>query len=222
MTGSNCGSKHYFNKGLENSEMANYDLAVRDFSEAIALDPGNAEAYRNRGKAVLHGGFIPLMPYMKRKDYRNAIADFSHAIVLNPRNAAAYLDKGMAFLWRGEHSLLHRWGKGDYRNAIADFSHAIDFGRSDAKSFCLRGIAYSVLREYKLAVADLSRTIILDPRCAAAYFWRGFCSANLGNEDDSNENYKKAVELNPKLEIGSSWAMVFKSDIRWVGYDWPV
>ena len=109
MTGSNCDSKYYFSKGLENSEMANYDLAVRDFSEAIALDPGNAEAYRNRGKAVLHGGFTPLMPYMKGKDYRNAIADFSHAIVLNPSNAAAYLDRGMAFLWRGEHRLLHRW-----------------------------------------------------------------------------------------------------------------
>ena len=161
------------------------------------------------------------MAYTKGKDYRDAIADFSRSIALNPSNPTVYLDRGMAFLWRGEHRLLHRWGKGDYRRAIADFSHAIDLGRSDAKPFCLRGMAYFVLRDYELAFGELSRAIILDPKYAAACHWRALCSSHLGHEDDSNEDYKKAVRLNPELEISSSRDMVFKNEIRWVGYDWP-
>ena len=48
MTSSNDESSHFFTKGLKNSEMRNFDLAIKDFTEAIAMDPANPEAYRNR------------------------------------------------------------------------------------------------------------------------------------------------------------------------------
>ena len=39
----------YNNRGLAYFEKGQYDLAISDYSEAIAIDPKNAAAYYNRG-----------------------------------------------------------------------------------------------------------------------------------------------------------------------------
>ncbi len=224
MTTSNSGSKYYFNEGIQSARMADYESAVKNFDEAIALDPGNAEAHRNRGKAVLFGGSPRIMKYVRPKHYRKAIADFSRAIVLNPNNAVAYLDRGMAFLWRGEGKLFHRWGKGDYTKAIADFSHAIELGRNDAQCFRLRGIAYLLLKDpelIRLAYSDLNQAIKLEPTGAASYWWRRYCFAQMGNEAAAEIDYKKAIELDPKLRTNSVWKEASDTDVRFAGFEWP-
>src|SRR5262245_38906590 len=59
-----------------NEKKDHYDRAMRDFDEAIRLNPKDASYYRPRGYAYYHKG-----------DYDRAIRDFDEAIRLDPKRA---------------------------------------------------------------------------------------------------------------------------------------
>ena len=58
------------------------DSAIRDFDEAIRLQPMFSRAYVLRGSS-----------YMLKGDHKKALADFDQAMRVDPRNAAAYCDR---------------------------------------------------------------------------------------------------------------------------------
>ena len=60
--------------GRAYAKKGDYDKAIADYTEAIRLDPKNAEAYCNRGHA-----------YEEKGDYDKAIADCTEAIRLDPK-----------------------------------------------------------------------------------------------------------------------------------------
>jgi tetratricopeptide (TPR) repeat protein len=80
------------------------DRKIADLSQAIALNPNNADAYRNRG--LLHG---------RKRDYDLALGDFHRALSLNPNDARAHALRGL--VWER---------KGESKQAIADFDRAIE------------------------------------------------------------------------------------------------
>ena len=68
----------YSNRGVAYWKKSEYDRAIADYTEAIALDPNDAIAYSNRGAA-----------YKKRGEVDRAIADYTKAIALDPNYANA-------------------------------------------------------------------------------------------------------------------------------------
>jgi tetratricopeptide (TPR) repeat protein len=97
----------------------NYTWAIAAASEAIRVDPKNANALSIRGLAYANMG-----------DNDRAIADFSEAIRLDPKFATAFHNRGIAYEW-----------KGDKGRAVADYSEAIRLDPKHAASFCSRGRA---------------------------------------------------------------------------------
>jgi len=73
-------------QGIENIETENYEQAVEDLSEVIALAPDNAEAYYQRGVA-----------YGSLENLEQALTDLDKAIELDPDYAEAYLLRGYAY-----------------------------------------------------------------------------------------------------------------------------
>ncbi len=73
-------------------------LELADCSVAIGLDPGQADAYIDRGNA-----------WWTRKDYDRALADYSAAIRLDPGQADAYNNR--AWVWATCPDAKHRDGK---------------------------------------------------------------------------------------------------------------
>ena len=86
----------YWNEGYK-------DKAISDFSEVIRLNPKEAWAYYQRGRAYLG------------KDDNKAISDFTQTIRLNPNFVEAYTLRGNAY----------SFGKKDYKKAIADYESAL-------------------------------------------------------------------------------------------------
>ena len=78
------------------------DGAVRNFSEAIRIDPKYPDSYSERGQALFKLG-----------ETERAIADYSAAIQRDPQFGAALRARGMAYLYRGSADL-----------ALADLSRA--------------------------------------------------------------------------------------------------
>ena len=70
----------YCNRGCATGGKAENAKAIRDYTEAIRLDPKDAEAYYSRGFC-----------YHQRREYDKAIADLTEAIRFNPKHAAAYM-----------------------------------------------------------------------------------------------------------------------------------
>ena len=92
----------HLSEGIACLEMRNYDKAIDHLTEAIRLNPKNAEAYNFRGVAWKYKG-----------QFDNMIRDCTEAIRIDPKFAAAYHNRGRA--WRG---------KKEYDKAIQDFTQA--------------------------------------------------------------------------------------------------
>lgn len=75
-----------------------YDNAIAEFTQAIKLDPGDADAYLGRGNT-----------WRAKKDYDNAIADYTEAIKLDPKNGGMYNSR--AWLWATCPDAKYRDGK---------------------------------------------------------------------------------------------------------------
>jgi TonB family protein len=91
-----------------------YDSAVNDYNKAIELNPKDAVAYLNRGRA-----------YHSKTNYDLAIADFAKAIEINPKDLSAYLNRGDAFEKKGN----PQQALGDYKKVVE-----IDAGNEAAKN----------------------------------------------------------------------------------------
>jgi tetratricopeptide (TPR) repeat protein len=70
-------AKTHFDNGERLYFQKNYDGAIREFTEAIRLDPKNAEAYSQRG-----------LVYDTKHDYERAAADYEAALRIDPDNWA--------------------------------------------------------------------------------------------------------------------------------------
>jgi tetratricopeptide (TPR) repeat protein len=99
-------AKEEMNIQNENADDYDYDHAIVDCTEAIRLDPNDAEAYKERGNA-----------YFSKRDYDHAIADCTEAIrlgLLSPDYDLPYVLRAWAYL-----------GKEDYDQAIADYTEVL-------------------------------------------------------------------------------------------------
>jgi hypothetical protein len=103
------------------------DRKIVDFGHAIALDPKNSDAYRERG-----------ILYIKQNEFARALSDLNRAIALNSNDAYAHYYRGYIFGIQQETTL-----------AIADFDKAIELDPHNAE-------LYRTLRE-KAASAGHSR-----------------------------------------------------------------
>ncbi len=86
--------------------MGAYSEAIRDYDQAIRLNPEVARFYIHRGGA-----------YRKLKKVQQAIADFNRALELKPDYAAAYGNRGMTYA-----------KSGDTGSACRDFAKARQLG----------------------------------------------------------------------------------------------
>ena len=93
----------YNNRGSAYVAKEQYDLAIKDYDEAIKDDPGYAKAFNNRGVA-----------YQKKAEYDRAIQDFDAVIKLDPNYANAFANRVETYR-----------KKGDYVSATKDFDEAI-------------------------------------------------------------------------------------------------
>jgi tetratricopeptide (TPR) repeat protein len=93
----------YFYRALSLYKLNDYDSAIADLNQAIALDPKFAEAFNNRG-----------LCYNKLKNYDRAVADFNQSIALNPKTASTFNNRGIVYYELKE-----------YASAIADLNQAI-------------------------------------------------------------------------------------------------
>jgi tetratricopeptide (TPR) repeat protein len=160
-----------------------YDRMIADYDQAIALDPGNADAYSGRAQA-----------WSSKGDHDRAIADYSEAIRLSPKDPGAY------------HARASAWQrKLDYDKAIADYSMAIRLDPNTALRYYDRGIARSIKGDYDQSIADFGEVLRLNPLDVAAFNARGISWAAKGDYDRAISDFDEVVKMDPKVGLKEAY-----------------
>ena len=200
------------NQGLKYLEQEQFGPAVDVFTEIIADDAEDAEAWLNRGLAYyglrLHeqanadfekafeSGFEPTSAdmFVKRGraysiggNFERALEDFNEANSIAPNHSEAYLRRGHVYTSLGEILL-----------AISDLDQAIALDRSSALAYQKRGFAKAQLEDYDGAIADFDTAVALDPQFTQAYFDRATAYTELGDFGKAIADHDRVLELDPQ------------------------
>ena len=117
------------------------ERAIKDFSEAITLDPSDPDSFRSRGSA-----------YDDQERYDLALSDYEQSLKLDPKNALTLIDRGVTFSNTGEPE-----------KAIKDFDAAIVLDPKRGRTYYSRALAYEKTADPVRAQADLETAARLDP-----------------------------------------------------------
>jgi len=158
-------------RGLDNLQKGRYEQAVADFTKALELLPGTAEAYSGRGRAL-----------EKLKRYDQALADYSKLIEINPRSPAAYVSRGDIFLDMKR-----------YDEALQDYSKAIELAPGNARAYLARCNVSEVKGLHDRAIADCSKALELSPNSDFGYFLRAQAYAAKGMKKEAAADNERAA-----------------------------
>lgn len=167
----------YAERALAYREKNQLDQAIRDYTEAIRLNPRNNGTYFSRGRVLEKTGKID-----------EAVRDYTESIRLNPNASSAYSDRGRIFLKRNELDA-----------AIADFSEVIRCRPNDINAYLERSAAYALKKDWNGAMASVESAIALRPADARAHCQRGDVFCKEREWDKAMNEYDEAGRLAPNL-----------------------
>ncbi len=204
-------AKEFYTQGLEKFDRGDKKGAFADFTQAIELNPKDAQIYYQRGRVRFYleeypgavedwNKAIELNPnyaeaYVLRcsaqrilRKYSEALGDCIQALRLNSKDSEAYLNRGNTL-----------YSLGDFKAAIEDYNRAIGIDPNDARFYSSLGAARNELKDYKGAIQDYNQALRRNPKYAEAYNGRGNVRANLGDKQGAIEDYTEAIRLQPKF-----------------------
>jgi len=170
---------YFYKLGMESS-LANKRISY--FTKALELNSNLVEAYEKR---ALH--------YYFQRRYDKAIQDYTKVIRLKPNEAEGYRMRGSTYL-----------KKGLAQSAIEDLSRAIELDPKVARAYGDRAEAYRLAGMAAEAVHDSTMAIDLrgDERTTAiAYATRAKAHQQLGHEEQSDSDFDKSVQLDPRYVL---------------------
>ena len=153
-----------------------FDKAFADFSQAIAMNPKEFDAYNLRGNI-----------HRREKRYDEAIADYQKALDVQPRSPKAMLNLGNTYFERNQNDL-----------AFDVYNQIIQGHPNDANALCNRGAIYFRKGEYDKALQDLNKAISIDDDYFDAYMNRGVVYSVTNRHEEAIKDYNQCLILSPK------------------------
>ena len=163
------------------------DDALKEFQDAIAMDPACSLAIHNRGVTLA-----------QRNQYAAALRDFNRVIELNP---------GLAIAYRNRAELLAALGRSE--EAVADYTRALESIPNDASLLRARAHAHQRLGDFARSTTDLTRAIELAPQDPDGFTQRGNLAAEQGKFEQARDDFRHAMEIDP------NWADACRS-LAWL------
>lgn len=111
----------------------------------------------------------------------------NHSAAQQPQDASGLLRLGGAC-----HTL------GQFERALAHYDKAAELGAGSQQALINRAVAKLDLDRYQAALQDLDRALRLG-ESAWAFLYRGLIQENLGEERRAQDNYSRAIRLEPTL-----------------------
>jgi tetratricopeptide (TPR) repeat protein len=151
--------------------------ALKCFSEATRIAPGNAQVWQKKGHFHASIG----LRHEALKCYDKAIA----------------IDPGCAIVWNDKGLCLDSSGLG--KDALSCYDRAIAIDPGYVMAWYNKGSTLERLYRFKDALQCFDRVILLDPGFARAWHNQGACLQKMGRAADAQKSFAKARSLDPSL-----------------------
>jgi len=176
-------AKSFLKQGLKKLSQSDYAAALKDFKQALRIEPNFIEAY-----------ICQSLVYYYQEDYQEAIASCNQVLQINPKNVDAYNNRG-----------LNRCALGEYKDAIADFNQVLQIDPYHAKAFLNRGYSRLQLDDNWGAIEDFDQALRLNPTTARVYLKQLADTLNHEPEaiHDANEQLIKGLLIQGNLRYES-------------------
>ncbi|KAM8807935.1 tetratricopeptide repeat protein 6 [Eudromia elegans] len=165
------------NRGVINQFMGYLSCAMRDYQNAISVDPDYALAYFNAANI-----------YFRNRQFSQALGYYSKALQLEPRNESAVLNRAIT------NTLLK-----NIKEAIEDFEKAVSLCPFSAAVYFNRANLFYGLKQYELADKDISTALSIQPNDALMYKFRADIRAKLGFRKEAVDDYKQAISIQEQI-----------------------
>jgi tetratricopeptide (TPR) repeat protein/V8-like Glu-specific endopeptidase len=162
-------------RGMAESRLAAFDLAIADFDTVLKRQPKSAVATNERGDA-----------WRGLRDFEKALADYNLAIEFASTWPEAYRDRGYLF---------HVLAKHD--QARGDFDRAIRLNNRDAEAWNGRALVSLAEGRISDAIKDFNQAIKLVPESGSYFANRATARLIDGDEKRAIEDFKLAVKRDP-------------------------
>ena len=169
----------HFERGKAALDAENNDLAIAEFTRALAFDSSSAAAHNNRGTA--HG---------RKGAMEAALADFERAIQLDPNSSTAYANRAVVRALNGQSEM-----------AMADADLAIKLAPSDARSYSSLAVVYYAKQDYERAIAEANRALSIDPGHFEGYFARGVTYYAQKKYKAAESDFISALRIRPGNKV---------------------
>ncbi|XP_025057227.1 tetratricopeptide repeat protein 6 [Alligator sinensis] len=161
------------NRGVINQFMGDLTCAMKDYQQAISINPDYALAYFNAANIYFHN-----------RQFSQAYCYYSKALQLDPRNEAAVLNRAIT------NTLLQNTDE-----AKEDFEKAVSLCPFSASVYFNRANLYNMLRQYELAEKDISTALSIQPNDALMYKLRADIRGKMGFSKEAIADYKQAISI---------------------------
>jgi cellulose synthase operon protein C len=206
----NVRKQKYLQSGQRYFQEGKYDEAAIEFTNAIQIDPGFAEAHY--GLAQSH---------LKEQQWSRAYQELARTVELQPENRQARIDMinlliaGRDFQQAEEQMglLLQKWpndpqvhttlssllaAKGHFSGAIEEMQKAVSLGPGRWEAYLNLALLQAKNNQAEAAEANFKKAIELNPKDTDAQLFLGTFYQGSGRFAEAEQRFRNAIALNPR------------------------
>lgn len=200
-----------------------YRATIADFAEWLAEKPTTADAYVDRGGAL-----------MEAHRFDEALSDFDQALALDGKDAWAFADRALNYAWKHDFAAARKdiaaavaidpsnpvaaraeaWvgeQSGDYSGATNAYTKSLVRDPTNTFALVHRAFLYTGAWKYDAALADVSSILGRDPANAEALAVRALIYANKGDLNAAQHDLAAAKAIDSSAsEVGYAEATIAK------------
>jgi tetratricopeptide (TPR) repeat protein len=180
----------YISLGDECIVKEDYQGAISNYSQALQINPKNAQIYFKR--AEIHD---------QLGNFRDAINDYSQAIYINPKDAYSYNNRGIIY---------EKFGYIDY--ATNDYEKALKINPKEAVVYLNLAITYynldvdcnyynNIINRDELIINYLNQALNINPNLYKAYYVRGKFRFQIGDVAGAFEDFNIVLKFDPDYAL---------------------
>ncbi len=184
----------YWNRGQYNRNNGNYESALRDYTQAVEIEPKNPDLLNSRGKTYFDMALSGKFKSKENEYLENALKDYTEALtkpkIKNKSKAEVLVNRGAAEGARNNHV-----------QSIADITEGLKLDPTNKNGYFNRSIAYYSLQQYDNALADYKEYLKLDPNNANIWYESGMILRSMKRNDEAIKSLDEAIRLNPNFGL---------------------
>lgn len=183
----------YWNRGQFYRNQGNYDQALKDYSEAIRINPKNPELLNSRGKTYFDMAMSGKFNNQQKEFVGKAIADYTEALTKPAKNksrAETLVNRGAA-----------NGATGNYEQALKDLTEGLSIDPANKNGYFNRSIVYFNVRQFDNALKDYQEYLKYDPNNGNIWYEQGMLLRSMNRSAEAIPCLDNAIRLKPDMGI---------------------